>query len=146
MNVANVPLNNREDDSSDALQEGSRSDRVRLESSPDACLAEISSPKDVFDKIEEVRCFQSQTRNAELYAREWVDVQVASKQSESVNVDKLDNSPVHTFTVLQFNTLAEGLSSGPTIDPPFQPICNLKNDGRNAIYGGFDRIPQPEIS
>ena len=45
-----------------------------------------------------------------------------------------------TFTVMQFNLLAEGLSSGPGVEPPF---------GRAGVkpssFGGFDAVAQPEV-
>ena len=43
------------------------------------------------------------------------------------------------FTVLQFNLLAEGLSSGPPAVPPFDDAS------KTGTFGGFDAVPAPEV-
>lgn len=124
---------------------------VRLESQPDPCLQEIKSTKDVLDKIKEVRAFQSCYSNAELYPRRWKNVD-PKKRDKSLTRTRTRTS---TFTILQFNVLAEGLSSGPNVVPPFQNIIgnnkvdnNKSNakDQRDPFFGGFTDIPHPEIS
>ena len=45
-----------------------------------------------------------------------------------------------SFTVMQFNLLAEGLSSGPHVEPPFGR-AGVKPSG----YGGFDAVARPEV-
>merc|ERR1740139_681154 len=42
-----------------------------------------------------------------------------------------------TFTVMQFNLLAEGLSSGPDATPPFAAM-------KRSDYGGFDSVVRRE--
>ena len=44
-----------------------------------------------------------------------------------------------TITVMQFNLLAEGLSSGPDATPPFEAVWR-------SDYGGFDSVAQPELA
>lgn len=45
-----------------------------------------------------------------------------------------------SFTVMQFNLLAEGLSSGPRVKPPF-----MREGTKQSDYGGFDAVAQPEV-
>ena len=74
---------------------------------------------------------------ADLYARRWVPVDndaVLEKQRS-----RTDDSPL-SFRVFQFNTLAQGLSSGPGIQPPF-----LQNQKKKGSYGGFTSVPHPNI-
>ena len=69
----------------------------------------------------------------ELFPRHWVS-------GEGVR----DGSPIvdsaRTFRVMQFNVLAEGLSSGPTDTPPFPDKAVQRSD-----YGGFDAVQKPEL-
>ena len=43
-----------------------------------------------------------------------------------------------TFTVMQFNLLAEGLSSPPHVKPPFAAKTQ-------SAYGGFSAVPEPDV-
>ena len=43
-----------------------------------------------------------------------------------------------TFTVMQFNLLAEGLSSPPHVKPPFEAKTQ-------SAYGGFSEVPDPDV-
>jgi mRNA deadenylase 3'-5' endonuclease subunit Ccr4 len=137
----------------------SKMECIRVETQPDPCLNGFSSPAHVWGKIEEVRSFQNRYTNSSLYLREWIDVDCHVDGNTDVDVDaNVDvdtcgtqkiNEKHHSFTVMQFNTLAEGLSSGPTISAPFeQSLDDSKKikDTRKAIFGGFTEIPNPEIS
>ncbi len=111
---------------------------IRLESQPDPSLVkEIQSKKDVINKIESVRSIQQQTRMSTLYPRYWIDSSTSSKKDGN----NTDDNYIRNLTVLQFNILAEGLSSGPDICPPFE---NEKTE-TGSVYGGFTDIPHPEI-
>jgi len=51
------------------------------------------------------------------------------------------------FAVAQFNTLAKGLSSGPSslVPTPFPPIANEDDAARTTSYGGFTSLLRPDI-
>lgn len=61
---------------------------------------------------------------------------VTSREWRVVNSKGGAKDSEHSLTVMQFNMLAEGLSSGPEACPPF-PAQKLGN------YGGFDAVPNP---
>lgn len=67
---------------------------------------------------------------ASLYAREWEHT-VPLQNGVPAQYD---------LTVMQFNLLAEGLSAPPSDikSPPFPPT-------RDSSYGGFDKLPHPEV-
>lgn len=132
---------------------------VRIQEAPDQCLQHISSIEDIHAKIESARGVQGQYRDSSLLKRQWVNCNhnppsLDAKDnndgsSENGNGDsktkRSSNSRTSSFKVLQFNTLAEGLSSGP-IPPPFERTSNNKGNKLKSIYGGFCDIPNPEIS
>jgi len=127
---------------------------IRVDTEPDTCLKEVVSREDVLNKIKEVRSKQNQYKNSSLYHREWLPVLSTIENIElGGNTKRMNNDTKiayesvdgdNTFTVLQFNTLAEGLSSGPTASTPFE-ITEIK-DQMKGIFGGFTDIPFPEIS
>jgi hypothetical protein len=50
---------------------------------------------------------------------------------------------VHTLRLMNFNVLAEGLSSGgPALIPPFRTDLRGKRV-KTSSYGGFDAVPEP---
>ena len=51
---------------------------------------------------------------------------------------------LHTLRFMNFNTLAEGLSSGgPNMKPPF-PTDQQGKHVKVSSYGGFDAVPEPQ--
>jgi mRNA deadenylase 3'-5' endonuclease subunit Ccr4 len=46
---------------------------------------------------------------------------------------------------MQFNTLAEGLSSGPTVKTPFPCSSALDKNSTKNCYGGFTAVKHPEV-
>ena len=97
---------------------------IRIQSAPDPCVENISTIEDIRSKIAEVRDIQGKFRDSTLYERKW-------KSINEVGGEVGDSSC--SLKLLQFNTLAQGLSSGPTSEKP------------NGSYGGFTNIPNPEI-
>jgi endonuclease/exonuclease/phosphatase family metal-dependent hydrolase len=109
---------------------------IRVEKQPDECLKNIVTQDDVLRKIAEVRQEQARYGLSDLYEREW----------ESAN-DQGTIDAKSVISVMQFNALAEGLSSGPTAKKPFQ-VNSSDGHGQNEkqVYGGFSEIPFPSVS
>ena len=118
---------------------------VRLESQQDPSLSTITNKDQVFDKIKEVREIQNLVQTATLYKRSWIHTN-GNNIRETKNKSS-DDTNSHNFTVLQFNTLAEGLASSPQAHPPFQSKddSNDINDSQDTGYGGFTEVPNPNI-
>jgi hypothetical protein len=87
----------------------------------------IKTPQQVADKIAQIKTHMNQFIPSQLYQRPWCG-----------NPDQ-ENS----ITVMQFNLLAEGLSSSPNLVPPF-PITKPDKKGGGG-FGGFT-LPHPEVS
>jgi mRNA deadenylase 3'-5' endonuclease subunit Ccr4 len=143
---------------------------VRLEKEPDSVsLENIATREDVVKKIREVILEQGRFGCAELYAREWQCRESLEEKSTDVKRDLDDNdtllcdkpalrnghhdpqvhpNPVATFTAMQFNALAEGLSSGPNVGKPFNNLDSdgmRKDDSKKGGYGGFTSLPHPSV-
>lgn len=107
---------------------------IRIEKDIDTIVAEVAdSQSKVLEQIALARCAQAKRGNANLLERQW-----------ETNLEKRPN----TFTVAQFNTLAEGLSSGPNVLRPFMvpESQRLKTKtGPKDSYGGFDAVEDPDI-
>ena len=114
--------------------------------------------------------------NTNLYPRYWKPRTIPSSLSESpppaaqtntANIQTIptsSNSPTGptantntTFSVLQFNTLAEGLSAGPDAKVPFpSSTWTINNNGTSMttttnasssyFYGGFSSLPYPQVT
>jgi len=91
-------------------------------------LAHIQSCQDVWHRIETTKSLQSTFANSELYPRCWSD----SKCSPCVA----------TFTVAQFNMLAEGLASGPETQTPF----DFDHTHFSGTYGDFTAVANPDVA
>jgi len=137
--------------------------RIRLQARPDACLAGIDSAAQILNKIEQIRDTQSMygKRPSDLYARQWESTeQETSGEIPSANGDvngevKHQNTSL-SFSVMQFNTLAEGLSAGPSVQTPFPIMSDDSNSKGNTRqkditrggnnFGGFTKLPNPEVT
>ena len=109
---------------------------IRLQATPDACLRGMNTAADVEEKIRQVREHMGQYRFSDLYTRRWVP---------HPSSDNAFNSTTdHTISVMQFNTLAEGLSSGASEPLPFGKSKEHRKDDE-AGFGGFTRLPYPEV-
>jgi endonuclease/exonuclease/phosphatase family metal-dependent hydrolase len=118
---------------------------IRLQNETDREVQNLlTSRQDIFSQFDHVRKEQSRHGNAELYPRHWVP-------SNSYD-PSMQRQPCHEFSVLQFNALAQGLSSGPTVQKPFPNPnpCHSDRDSNvqasDSFYGGFSSIPHPHIT
>jgi endonuclease/exonuclease/phosphatase family metal-dependent hydrolase len=131
---------------------------IRLENRVDSCLAEISSKEDVVRRIQEVKLLQGKSGRTDLYSRPWQyrNAQAGKKDEDESSLQEPVNGaspatyPRGSFSVMQFNMLAEGLSAGPTAQIPFLQNNNPGNQeysqSEKQSYGGFTDIPQPNVS
>lgn len=103
---------------------------IRVQASADDCLGGISSPNEVWQKIDQVKQTQSEYGRVDLYERKWQ----SEIDGEYINSIPINGEMLRSFTVMQFNTLAEGLSSGPTSKTPFPCDSTNKDDEKNC-YG-----------
>ena len=124
----------------ESQEDTKRNMTINIQESPDEEVKGISSIKDIHEKIKHIKSIQSQYTDADLYERRWIP-SLQGYQSETSST-----SSKGTFSVLQFNTLAQGLSLPPGHNPPFKPLNESVVDTSKSIYGGFNEIPHPEIS
>jgi len=115
---------------------------IRVQAAADECLDGIASREDVWRKIHEVQQAQSEYGRADLYERQW---QSETTDQVDINSMKINGDALHSFTVMQFNALAEGLSSGPSVKTPFPCDSTDKNKEKNC-FGGFTEIQHPEVA
>ena len=139
--------------------------RLEAESS---VARDLHSVQDVYDRIQHAKERQSLVGKCELYKREWEYIKrrrgffgsallkriVAlmplpwkgrisrGKQQSNLNANDGDET---IFSVLQFNTLAEGLSAGPESLRPFLLDDDMEADCIKNAHGGFTNLPNPEI-
>jgi len=151
---------------------------IRTQNRPDPCLDGISTQNHVYNEIEKIKRIQNlHTENSSLYMRDWVSLTDFGQQTQATitknnetndectstilpHKGKDESITTTTFTALQFNILAEGLSSGPNALKPFNEnnkgvqkkdqntpsVTGKEENKRSYIYGGFTDIPKPEIS
>jgi Endonuclease/Exonuclease/phosphatase family len=113
---------------------------IRLEKEIDPILSELPTSYHVLDMISSIRSKQNNFGKANLYERCWIDSTTQQKMNvESLTTTILDNDKF-SFSVAQFNSLAEGLSAGSSVKTPFPVECAV------GEYGGFTSIPNPEIT
>jgi hypothetical protein len=126
---------------------------IRMEKKPSECFDSISTKKDVFRKIEQVKQEQSRFGRSDLYTRRW---QLTTEPSRSAQGPPINGETVNSavsplpasFSVVQFNALAEGLCSGPDDKSPFPLDSERERQPQSdkACYGGFTSIDNPEIT
>ena len=116
---------------------------IRVEAKEDKTLRDIRTLHDVYTMIAQVQQHQSKFGpTAELYPREWIPVTTQNSATATSKEQKPDDNK-STFAVLQFNMLAEGLSSGPNVKTPFW----VPDDQRDKHgYGGFTDIAAPNVA
>lgn len=118
---------------------------IRFEKQPDECLAEIQSRNDVIERIKHVREQQSRYGQATVYNRSWDELNLAAV-SEKADSSSSGCKNGTTITVLQFNTLAEGLSAGPDAMPPFRSHDDSPQAQHDKkAFGGLSDVPHPNI-
>jgi mRNA deadenylase 3'-5' endonuclease subunit Ccr4 len=117
---------------------------VRVEAEPCKDISSLKSVKDVWNEIQKAKSYQSQFgHKTDIYPRFWEETSDCHSRS--------GGNSTYQFTAMQFNTLAEGLSAGPHVRTPFN-VTSLnssiaKKNGVNKpqFYGGFDKVPHPEV-
>jgi endonuclease/exonuclease/phosphatase family metal-dependent hydrolase len=112
----------------------------------------IQTRSGILDQLARVRAAQQSYGNAELLERQWERPLETTEDTRRQQKNK-------SFTVLQFNTLAEGLSAGPDTVRPFRSAAAAA-DGDSAsttttmepphssgkdVYGGFDAVLEPSV-
>lgn len=127
---------------------------IRLQATPDACLRGMTSAADVEEKIRQVREEMGRHCNSDLYTRQWVPSPAflggKLKSNDFATKDACSDVKTsgaradHSFSVMQFNVLAEGLSSGSSNPLPFGKSKEHKRDDK-AVFGGFTAVPNPEV-
>lgn len=119
---------------------------IRVEAKEDESLADIHSKEDVIRKIDQVREHQEGFGPSQLYNRTW---ERKSPQFSSDQVNGEGPQRLASFSALQFNALAEGLSSGPDVRTPFpigkQKEAVDKSNPKDHGYGGFSQVKFPDI-
>jgi len=121
---------------------------IRVEKDTDLSLSKIETPSDVFAQIEKTKLEQGEIGRSDLYRRRWVSLDDCSEIDKGINGDSVDGT-AKTFSVMQFNALAEGLSSGPAAKKPFRVNPDDKHAESEKLgkgYGGFTNIPSPETT
>lgn len=110
----------------------------------------VRSRDQVLLKLEEARNYQAEYGESSLYKRKWE--RLTNTKSSPISSDSAEASSRYVpqkqddiFSALQFNMLAEGLSSGPNVDVPFSPLNEDENASKGS-YGGFTAIPHKEIA
>lgn len=138
--------------------------RVEKETDP-SIASDVRTRATVWGKIQQVKAEQSKYGVSHLYEREWQEcatrasklnaatspikaITEAEPQTIMVNGDSVRSSSIAacTFSVVQLNALAEGLSSSPSAQRPFQVDsndCNIRQE-RSGAFGGFTALPFPE--
>ena len=129
----------------DGEAEGRR-DFIRLQAHPDAnlyyCLQSKASTFEVLQKMRQVTEKMGAYCTSDLYERPWLETSTFGGFGASGS-SKKEISTSSTLHVLQFNTLAEGLSSA--ADNPLPFAKSRENKAVNMGYGGFTEVPNPEI-
>jgi nocturnin len=124
---------------------------IRTQTGPDPCLRGISSIQDIQDKVQKIQALQSAYGDAKLYNRQWLPILSQNLSDGHTNGLLLDDCnsrrDAWNFSVLQFNSLAQGLSSSDKVPTPFTKSAKECEEASSKfIYGGFTSLPHPEIT
>jgi mRNA deadenylase 3'-5' endonuclease subunit Ccr4 len=115
---------------------------LRVEKDPDDCFKNVTTREGVFQKIAAVREMQGRYGQSDLLLRQWEGAD--AEQDSIVTGQSINGAGKPMISVMQFNSLAEGLSSGPTAKRPFRVHGNGQNE--KFEFGGFSAIRFPSIS
>ena len=110
---------------------------VRVEAKPDEMIRHVNTADDVFNQIAIARERQSKHGPSNLYGRRWEEIKNSSQCDDEMKKTK------HSISVMQFNILAEGLSSSNSGKTPFR---KTDGDGDTQPYGGFSDILEPSVA
>jgi mRNA deadenylase 3'-5' endonuclease subunit Ccr4 len=133
---------------------------LRLENGIDPTLEDrFIDQQSVFDMIDSVKQIQGKYGPCNLYERQWeptsfettlLDATLQTSLSTTYNGEKINGDTKiqkqSTFTVMQFNTLAEGLSSAPDAKKPFPADSDelAEKESTKFGFGGFAQTPFKE--
>ena len=104
---------------------------VRLQATPD--FPDMTK-EEILERIGQVEQQQAGYGRSDLYQREWLPQGISCDADSS-----------RTFSILQFNILAQGLSFGPNTQSPFESTQKLQEHKAKNSYGGFTSVAHPEI-
>jgi endonuclease/exonuclease/phosphatase family metal-dependent hydrolase len=107
---------------------------VRLQAKPDIPSMTRS---EILQRIDQVQQQQQTYGRSDLYAREWIQFNLPNGGN--------GNDQCRTFSILQFNVLAQGLSFGPNTQSPFEPTQKLQEYKAKNTYGGFTSVAHPDV-
>eukprot|EP00594_Rhizosolenia_setigera_P008636 CAMPEP_0178967624 /NCGR_PEP_ID=MMETSP0789-20121207/17717_1 /TAXON_ID=3005 /ORGANISM="Rhizosolenia setigera, Strain CCMP 1694" /LENGTH=520 /DNA_ID=CAMNT_0020653293 /DNA_START=212 /DNA_END=1773 /DNA_ORIENTATION=+ len=135
---------------------------IRLQTQIDPDVEELKSAQDILEKIKLVTEKQNKYGDASLFSRTWVP-KSKKKNTGSSNdeiMDKENNAFLNdeimdennALTIMQFNTLAEGLSVGPGIKTPFDSPRSKASSSTSSSSSspnknskiGFTSVKHPE--
>jgi mRNA deadenylase, exonuclease subunit and related nucleases len=122
---------------------------IRTQTAPDPCLRGIASIQDIQNKVQQIRALQSTHGDAKLYNRQWLPwYQSLSDDHTNDLFGHSHRQDACNFSVLQFNTLAQGLSSSDKVPTPFIKSAKVCEEASSSkfVYGGFTSLPHPEIT
>jgi hypothetical protein len=109
---------------------------VRVEAKADETIFDVHTEEDVFARINDAREAQAKYGPADVYGRHW-------EYKQSSKAFGIENGGRPKLRVLQFNALAEGLSSSPSAKTPFAVAEDLREP---QGFGGFTSILEPSIA
>ena len=112
---------------------------IRLEKQADKSIHHVKTKEDVMNQIRLAAETQGKYGKANLFQRRWKHL-----ESGTLNGFAVDGSNDSSFTVLQFNALAEGLSAGPDVTRPFA-VDPVYGQSEKGTFGGFTNVANPEI-
>ena len=108
---------------------------VRLQDEIDLDARGITTREQILDRIKQVKLYQDRFGRTDLYKRDWVPTLGSPND--------VDND-TSSISVMQFNILAEGLSSGPKSKTPF-PMKGDDQRKKENDDGGFTHMPNTEV-
>lgn len=116
---------------------------IRLEKSIEATVQRMKTKQDVLEQIRRATEAQAKYGNALLYPRRWKDM----NGDLLLDGSECDDQSETSFTVMQFNALAEGLSAGPDAPRPFilEPDNAYGQSEKNS-FGGFTNVKDPQVA
>ncbi|KAI2489970.1 hypothetical protein MHU86_24622 [Fragilaria crotonensis] len=107
---------------------------IRLQATPDI---PSMTQSEILQRINQVEKHQETFGRADLHAREWI----STHSPQCV----LNDDQHRTFSVLQFNLLAQGLSFGPNTQSPVEPTQKLQEYKAKNTYGGFTSVAHADV-
>jgi hypothetical protein len=127
--------------------------QIRLDpEDPHSYIRSIQSMEEIRDHIVKTQSVQCKyNSDVTLYERQWDSVVKGTSLEQDGTQQQLDSNydtpnDCSSFSVMQFNMLAEGLSSGNDVERPFEKCKEVTNlSSAKSLYGGFTSIPHPEI-